>query len=317
MKKILVTGCSGFIGMHLCRGLLKRGENVFGIDNVNDYYSLTLKKARLEILKEDDNFNFLKIDLCDLDSLGSVFTEYNPEIVVNLAAQAGVKYSLVNPHAYIESNIIGFMNILECSRINDVERLVYASSSSVYGGNKNLPFSEKDRADKPLSIYSVSKKTNELMAFSYSHLYGLPTTGLRFFTVYGPWGRPDMSYYIFCDRINKGLPITVYNNGDIQRDFTYIDDVIEGAISAVYNSYKYEVFNLGNNRSENIMDLIQIIEKELGKKADINFMDCQPGDVKATYADIEYSKKMLGYNPKTKISAGIPLFVDWFKSYVS
>ncbi len=315
MKRILVTGCSGFIGMHLCKNLLDCGESILGIDNMNDYYSKGLKKERLRKIKEYDNFRFSKINLCDLESLKLAFDKFNPEIVVNLAAQAGVRYSLINPNAYIEANIMGFMNILECCRKNNINNLVYASSSSVYGANDTTPFNENDNVNKPISIYATSKRSNELMAYAYNHLYGLNTVGLRYFTVYGPWGRPDMSYYIFCEKINKGEPISIFNNGNMQRDFTYIDDIIEGTTAAIYKNYNCEIFNLGNNRCENVMDIIYLIEDTLGKKAVIDYKAIQLGDVQKTFADIEYSKLKLNYNPKTTIASGIPKFVDWYMSY--
>jgi len=315
MRKVLVTGCSGFIGMHLCERLIKLGENVLGIDNMNDYYDTSLKDARLKRLLKNDNFSFLKIDLCQTEPLKSAFNEYAPSIAVNLAAQPGVRYSLTHPEIYIESNIMGFMNVLECCRLFDIKKLVYASSSSVYGDSANIPFSESDKVDKPVSIYAASKKANELMAYAYSNLYGLSTIGLRFFTVYGPWGRPDMSYFIFCEKINNGEPISVFNNGENQRDFTYIDDIVDGTISAIYSDSACEIFNLGNNSYENVMDMIHLIEDYLGKKAIIVFADKQPGDVKKTFADINYSAHKLNYNPKTQISEGIPKFIEWYKSY--
>ena len=315
MKNVLVTGSSGFIGMHLCQHLLSRGDNVLGIDNMNDYYSEDLKNARLKILQEYDKFNFLKIDLCDADSLESVFNNYNPLVVVNLAAQAGVRYSLSNPSSYINSNIVGFMNLLECSRKHNIKSLVYASSSSVYGSNNKIPFSIYDKADNPISIYAASKKSNELMAYSYHYLFGINITGLRFFTVYGPWGRPDMAYYKFCDKIIKGESIAVYNNGNIKRDFTYIDDIIKGTVSAIDNNYSCEIFNLGNSCCEDVMNMIHLLEDHLGKKAVIEYKDMQPGDVKTTYAEIEYSREKLDYDPTTTLNEGIPQFIDWFKSY--
>tara|TARA_B100002051_G_C16734215_1_gene640168 strand:+ start:1037 stop:1999 length:963 start_codon:yes stop_codon:yes gene_type:complete len=315
MEKILVTGSSGFIGMHLCKKLLDDGYSVFGIDNMNNYYDLTIKEKRLKILLKYENFKFFEEDISDLNSIQPIFKECKPEKVVNLAAQAGVRYSLENPQAYIHSNIVGFMNILEVCREQKVKGFIYASSSSVYGGNKKIPFSIEDKVDSPISIYAASKKANELMAHSYSHLYGLNTTGLRFFTVYGPWGRPDMSYYMFCDKVLKGKLISVFNDGDIYRDFTFIDDIIDGTISAIEKNYNCEIFNLGNNVSENIMNMVHIIEKCLGKKAIIKFKDMQPGDVKKTHADIQYSKKQLDYNPITPLDEGIPKFIDWYKTY--
>ena len=317
MEKILVTGSCGFIGMHLCKYLLKNNYEVLGIDDMNDYYDPMLKMNRLEQISVHDNFSFIELNISNYDQLSNVFSNYKPDKVVNLAAQAGVRYSLENPHAYVETNISGFMNILECCRYNKVKGLIYASSSSVYGGNKQNSFSIEDRVDKPISIYAASKKANELMAHTYNHLYGLNTTGLRFFTVYGPWGRPDMAMYIFTEKIMRGQKIPVFNHGKMERDFTYIDDIIQGIVKSLEKNYEYEIFNLGNNRCENLMDMINHIEESLGEKAIIDFMDIQPGDVKKTFADIEYSKKMLNYSPKTPISVGIPLFIEWYKSYIT
>ena len=301
--------------MHLCKSLLDDGLPVFGIDNLNDYYDPNLKQARLNQLTAHENFTFSKSDIADMDALDNAFQSFKPEKVVNLAAQAGVRYSLENPHAYVQANVVGFMNILECCRYHEVQGLIYASSSSVYGENKKYPFSVDDRVDQPISIYAATKKTNELMAHTYSHLYGLNTTGLRFFTVYGPWGRPDMAMYIFAKKISAGEPIPVFNHGRMQRDFTYIDDIIQGVRSAIGKNCSCQVFNLGNNCSENLLDMIRIIEENIGKKADMDFQGMQPGDVEKTFADIDYSWKMLGYQPTTSISAGIPKFIDWFREY--
>ena len=314
-SRILVTGAAGFIGMHLCKSLLEDGFHVFGIDNFNDYYDPDLKQARLDRLSIYDNFTFSKSDISDMDVLDNVFISFKPNKVVNLAAQAGVRYSLENPHAYVQANVVGFMNILECCRHRDISGLIYASSSSVYGGNTKYPFSVDDRVDQPISIYAATKKSNELMAHTYSHLYGLNTTGLRFFTVYGPWGRPDMAMYIFASKILAGEPIPVFNHGRMQRDFTYINDIIKGVRAAMRKKYSCEVFNLGNNRSEDLLEVIQIIEENIGKKADMDMQGMQPGDVEKTFADIEYSREMLGYQPTTPISAGIPKFIDWFREY--
>ena len=314
-QKVLVTGSSGFIGMHLCKALLDEGNKVIGIDNMNSYYSRKLKEDRLEILKSYNEFDFKEGDIANHSFVDSVFADFKPKKVVNLAAQAGVRYSLENPHAYINSNIVGFMNVLEACRGHAVKGLIYASSSSVYGGNKKIPFSEKDNVDDPISIYAASKKANELMANTYSHLYGLHTTGLRFFTVYGPWGRPDMAMFIFANKMINNLSIDVYNYGDMKRDFTYIDDIISGVVSSIEKNYRCEIFNIGNSRSENLMDMIEMMEEYLGIKAQTNLIQIQPGDVQKTYADIEYSKKLLGYAPKTPISQGIPKFIDWFKEY--
>jgi len=313
--RILVTGAAGFIGMHLCKSLLEDGFLVFGIDNLNDYYDPDLKQARLVQLTTYENFTFSKSDIADMDALDNAFQSFKPNKVVNLAAQAGVRYSLENPHAYIQANVVGFMNILECCRHHEVQGLIYASSSSVYGGNTKYPFSVEDRVDQPISIYAATKKSNELMAHTYSHLYGLNTTGLRFFTVYGPWGRPDMAMYIFASKILAGEPIPVFNHGRMQRDFTYINDIIKGVRAAMRKKYSCEVFNLGNNRSEDLLEVIQIIEENIGKKADMDMQGMQPGDVEKTFADIEYSREMLGYQPTTPISAGIPKFIDWFREY--
>jgi UDP-glucuronate 4-epimerase len=316
-ERILVTGCAGFIGMHLCDSLLKDGYQVLGIDNLNSYYDVSLKYARLEKIKNYKCFNFLQLDITNGADLRKAFSDFKPDKVVNLAAQAGVRYSLENPQAYIDSNIVGFMNMLECVRHYNVKGLIYASSSSVYGKNKKSPFSVKDRADSPISIYAATKKANELMAHTYSHLYGMHTTGLRFFTVYGPWGRPDMAMYIFSDKISRCEDISVFNFGRMRRDFTYIDDIIKGIVSSIKNNYECEVFNLGNQKSEDLKEMIKLIEKSLNKNAKINYKDMQPGDVESTYADIEYSKEKLGFDPSVSISEGIPLFVKWFLSYNS
>tara|TARA_B100000519_G_scaffold76747_1_gene66219 strand:+ start:3552 stop:4505 length:954 start_codon:yes stop_codon:yes gene_type:complete len=315
MEKILITGSAGFIGMHLCKNLLEDGHQICGVDNMNDYYDPSLKEARLKILLDYTNFDFFRADISNYDDIESVFNKYNPKKVVNLAAQAGVRYSLENPHAYINSNVVGFMNILELCRKKNVKGLIYASSSSVYGGNTNIPFSVKDKVDKPISIYAASKKSNELMAYTYSHLYGLNTTGLRFFTVYGPWGRPDMAMYIFADKISKGQRVKVFNHGNMQRDFTFIDDIIIGIKKSIEKNYECEIFNLGNNNCEDLLNMITLIEDSLGLKADMDFMDIQPGDVQKTFADINHSIKMLNYNPSIKIKEGVPLFIEWFKSY--
>ena len=315
MGKILITGSSGFIGMHLSKSLLDDGYSVFGIDNMNRYYDVSLKEKRLNILYDYDNFTFNKVDISDLQDVERVFKKFKPEKVVNLAAQAGVRYSLENPHAYIQSNIVGFTNIIEACRHHKVSGLIYASSSSVYGENEKMPFSVDDRVDKPISIYAASKKSNELIAYTYNHLYGLNTTGLRFFTVYGPWSRPDMAMYIFTDKIRNGEKIPVFNYGKMQRDFTYIDDIVSGIRSSIEKNYSCEVFNLGNNCSEDLMDMIGHIQKELGKKAEIKFMDIQPGDVEKTVADIDYTREKLNFEPRTSIHEGVPKFIEWYKSY--
>jgi len=313
--KILVTGAAGFIGYHLCKRLLNDDFEILGIDNLNDYYDPNLKLARIDQLKNFKNFKFEKVDIANKDLITQSFQSFKPRKVVNLAAQAGVRYSIENPYAYMESNLIGFLNIIELCRHNDVEGLIYASSSSVYGGNKKIPFSIGDQIDKPLALYGATKQANELIAHSYSHLYGLRTTGLRYFTVYGPWGRPDMAMYIFTKKILAGKPIPVFNKGNMRRDFTYIHDIISGTHSAINKNYKYGLFNLGNNKSEKLMDMIALIEKELGKKAIIDFKPMQPGDVKESFADIGKSIKKLNYNPKTSIDEGIPKFVSWYNNY--
>ena len=314
MNKILVTGAVGFIGFHLCKSFLDDDHEVLGIDNINDYYDPHLKNARLDILNNYDNFTFKKVDIADRETLTEIFTQFKPIKVINLAAQAGVRYSIKNPYAYTDSNLVGFINIIELCRQQKVEGLIYASSSSVYGENKKIPFSIEDRVDKPISLYGATKRSNELIAYSYSHLYGLNTTGLRYFTVYGPWGRPDMAMFIFTKKILAGEKIAVFNNGDMRRDFTYIDDIISGTRAAVNKNYKCEIFNLGNHKSEQLMYMISLIEKELNKKAIIDFQPMQKGDVKESFADIKYSKKMLSFLPNTPINKGIPLFINWYKN---
>ena len=313
--KILVTGSAGFIGYHLTLSLLKDGYQVCGVDNINDYYSTKLKLNRLDRLKAINNFSFSKINICDFNSLEKIFLNFKPDKVVNLAAQAGVRYSLENPKAYINSNIDGFFNIIELCKQFNVKGLVYASSSSVYGGNEKIPFSVEDDINNPISLYAATKASNELIANSYSHLYDLNTTGLRYFTVYGPWGRPDMAMYIFTKNIMDGHPISVYNNGLMKRDFTYIDDIIAGTKSAIKKNYRCEIFNLGNNKSEELMDMIAVIEDAVDKKAKINYESIQLGDVKETFADIDKTQKMLEYFPKTNISTGIKKFIEWYMDY--
>lgn len=315
MNKILITGSAGFIGFHLSKSLLDDGYEVCGIDNLNDYYDPLLKNSRLKILDRYSNFSFNEIDICDNEKLKNVFDTFCPEKVVNLAAQAGVRYSIENPYAYLNSNLVGFINIIEMCRHKQVKGLIYASSSSVYGGNKKIPFSVEDRVDNPISLYAATKKSNELIANSYSHLYGLSTTGLRYFTVYGPWGRPDMAMYIFTKKIMNKEPIPVFNNGDMKRDFTFIDDIISGTRAAIDKNYQCEVFNLGNNSTEKLMDMINIIENELNEKAVIDFKEMQPGDVKQSYADIDKSKEKLNYIPKVSINEGIPKFISWYTNY--
>lgn len=331
--KILVTGAAGFIGFHLSRKLLERGEEVVGIDNLNDYYSVELKEARLAELSPHESFRFEKIDLVDQTVMSELFQEEKFDVVVNLAAQAGVRYSLTNPHSYISSNIVGFLNVLEGCRHNNVKHLVYASSSSVYGSNTQMPFSVSDNVDHPVSLYAASKKSNELMAHSYSHLYGLPTTGLRFFTVYGPWGRPDMALFLFTKAILEGKPIDVFNHGKMLRDFTYIDDIVSGVCGVIDNpatpdstwngdepnpatsKAPYKIHNIGNHQSVELLTMIETLEKELGKTAEKNLLELQPGDVPATYADIDALQQATGYTPSTSIDVGIERFVEWYRDY--
>lgn len=315
VDRILVTGAAGFIGFHLSKSLLDDGFEVLGIDNLNDYYDPNLKLARLEQLNPYKNFTFDKIDISDRKSLTKAFTDFKPKKVVNLAAQAGVRYSIENPYAYMNSNLVGFLNIIELCRHNNVKGLIYASSSSVYGGNTKIPFSAEDRVDNPISLYAASKKSNELIANAYSHLYGLHTTGLRYFTVYGPWGRPDMAMFIFTNKILVGEPIPVFNNGNMKRDFTYIDDIICGTRAAIDKNYKCEVFNLGNHKSEQLMDVVGLIERNLGKKAEINFLPIQPGDAPESFADINKSVEMLHFKPTTNVDVGINRFIDWYKEF--
>ena len=314
-QKILVTGAAGFIGFHLCKSLLDDDYEILGIDNLNDYYDPNLKLARLDQLKPYGNFTFEKVDIADRDSLTQSFQSFNPNKVVNLAAQAGVRYSIENPYAYMNFNLVGFLNIIELCRHNKVEGLIYASSSSVYGGNTKIPFSEGDRVDNPISLYAATKKANELIANTYSHLYDLHTTGLRYFTVYGPWGRPDMAMFLFTDKILHDKPIQVFNHGNMKRDFTYIDDIISGTRSAINKKYKCEVFNLGNHRSEQLMDVVHLIEENLGKKAEIDFQPMQPGDVPESFADIDKSVEILGYKPTTNVDIGVRNFLQWYNNY--
>jgi len=331
--KILVTGTAGFIGNTLALRLLARGDEVIGIDNLNDYYDVNLKHARLARVKDHKNFTDVRINIEDRAAMEATFKKYQPQKVVNLAAQAGVRYSLENPHAYIESNILGFTNILEGCRHNGVEHLVYASSSSVYGSNTHMPFSVHHNVDHPVSLYAATKKANELMAHTYAHLYRLPTTGLRFFTVYGPWGRPDMALFMFTKNILAGKPIDVFNHGKHKRDFTYIDDIVEGVIRTLDNvaqpnpawssddpdsatsNAPYRLYNIGNNQPVELMKYIETLENCLGKKAQYNFLPLQPGDVPATYADIEALEKDVGYKPATTIESGIQRFVDWYRGF--
>ena len=331
--KILLTGAAGFIGMTTALRLLARGDEVIGLDNLNDYYDVTLKENRLSRLTPHAKFRFVKMDVADRHGMAQLFAVEKFDRVIHLAAQAGVRYSLKNPHAYIDSNIVGFVNILEGCRHSAVQHLVYASSSSVYGGNTKMPFSEHDSVDHPASLYAATKKANELMAHTYSHLYGLPTTGLRFFTVYGPWGRPDMALFLFTKAILDGRPIDVFNYGQMQRDFTFVDDIVEGVVrvvdrtaepNLVYNpatadpatsNGPYRVFNIGNNNPVPLLDFIACIEAALGKKAEKNLLPLQDGDVPATYADTRALNEWVGFVPATSIEQGIGRFVDWYRGY--
>lgn len=331
--KILVTGAAGFIGSHACLRLLDRGEDVLGLDDLNDYYDVSLKQARLARLTRYPNFRFFQMDVADRPAMADLFAKEQPRRVLHLAAQAGVRYSLKNPHAYIDSNLVGFTNILEGCRHHAVEHLAYASSSSVYGGNSKLPFSEHDNIDHPVSLYAASKKANELMAHTYSHLFALPTTGLRFFTVYGPWGRPDMALFLFTKSILAKRPIDVFNNGQMIRDFTYIDDIVEGVIrvldkpataNAGYrsetpdpatSSAPYRVFNIGNNQPVQLMEYIAALEQALGVTAEKNFLPMQPGDVPATYANTDELDAWVGFKPNTPVRSGVARFVDWYREF--
>jgi UDP-glucuronate 4-epimerase len=331
--KILITGAAGFIGFHLCKHLLESGKSVMGIDNLNTYYDVNLKKSRLSILQSYKNFKFKQLDIANRDAMESVFKSDSFDRVVNLAAQAGVRYSLENPHAYIDANISGFTNILEGCRHFNVPHLIFASSSSVYGLNTLMPFSVHHNVDHPVSLYAATKKANELMAHTYSYLYGLPTTGLRFFTVYGPWGRPDMALFLFTRAILADKPIKVFNHGNLERDFTYIDDIVEGIVSIMdripsgnphWNSDKpdpgtsivaYRLYNIGNNNPVALMEFIDTIENVLGKKAKKEFLPMQPGDVPSTFADIEDLVSDIGFKPNTPIKAGIQKFVEWYIQY--
>lgn len=320
--KYLVTGAAGFIGYHLSKRLLEAGATVIGYDNMNDYYDVALKEHRLSFLNPFDKFTFIKGDLADKEALEAVFVQYKPDVVVNLAAQAGVRYSIENPDAYIQSNLVGFANILECCRHHDTKHLVYASSSSVYGGNEKIPFSTSDQVDRPVSLYAATKKSNELMAYSYSKLYGMKTTGLRFFTVYGPMGRPDMAAYKFALKIMKDEPIQIYNNGDMQRDFTYVDDIVTGVANILCNPPKadslgacYKIYNIGNHSPENLMDFVTTLEKALGKEAKKEFLPMQAGDVQRTFADVEDLMRDFDFKPDTSIEEGLGAFAKWFLKY--
>ena len=339
--RILVTGCAGFIGYHLTQKLIENGHNVMGIDNLNDYYDVRLKLDRLKELGIDsDNalhqnkavasdsfksFKFVRMSIEDRENLPQLFSHNHFDVVCNLAAQAGVRYSLENPEAYVDSNIVGFLNILECCKNHKIEHLVYASSSSVYGMNKKIPFTTTDSVDHPISLYAASKKSNELMAHTYSHLYGIRTTGLRFFTVYGPWGRPDMAMFLFTDAILKHKPIKVFNHGKLERDFTYIDDIVQGITqivenrhTAAYNSDNlYHLYNIGNSKSVKLLDFIEAIEDDIGLKASKEMMPMQPGDVEKTWADVSGLERDYNYRPNTPIKSGIQKFITWYKTYYS
>ena len=334
MAKIMVTGIAGFIGFHLGKRLLERGDEVVGLDNLNPYYDVPLKEARLALLLDQrPKIRFRKLDLADREGVAQVFDDERPDIVVNLAAQAGVRYSLQNPHVYVDSNLVGFANILEGCRHWSVRHLVFASSSSVYGANTKVPFSVHDNADHPVSLYAATKKANELMAHSYAHLYGLPTTGLRFFTVYGPWGRPDMAYFKFTKAILEGRPIDVYNYGEMSRDFAYVDDIVEGIVRVMgkppmpdrgwsgdcpdpgSSHAPYRIYNIGNNSPVGLLRLIEVLEDCLGRKADKNLLPLQPGDVLATYADVDDLIRDVGFKPETSIEDGVERFVRWYTSY--
>lgn len=313
--KVLVTGAAGFIGFHLSRRLLDRGDEVVGIDNLNDYYPVVLKEARLAELSPYEKFRFIRMDISDREALPALFGAEKFDCVVNLAAQAGVRYSIENPWAYVDSNLVGFVNILECCRHFPVGHLVYASSSSVYGGNEKTPFSEEDKVDSPVSLYAATKKADELMAACYSKLYGIPATGLRFFTVYGPWGRPDMSPVLFASAIMEGRPIKVFNNGDMMRDFTYIDDIIEGVVRVMDKAPSgSEVYNIGCSRPVRLMDFISEIETACGRPVEKIMMPMQPGDVYQTYADTSKLERDFGYRPGVTLHEGISKFIDWYKS---
>jgi UDP-glucuronate 4-epimerase len=331
--RVLVTGAAGFIGMHLSQRLLARGDSVVGVDNLNDYYDPQLKRDRLARLTPNPQFRFEQLDIADRDGMAALFEREGFDVVVNLAAQAGVRYSLVNPHAYIDANIVGFTNILEGCRHHKVKHLVYASSSSVYGGNQKMPFSEHEGVDHPISLYAATKKANELMAHTYSHLYGLPTTGLRFFTVYGPWGRPDMALFLFTKAMIEGKPIEVFNEGRMQRDFTYVDDIVEGVMRVIDRPATpdprfdpkhpdparswapFRVFNIGNQGPVELMAFIGAIEKALGVEADKRMRPMQPGDVPATYADVSELTEWTDFKPGTPIDSGVARFVEWYRSY--
>jgi UDP-glucuronate 4-epimerase len=331
--KVLITGSAGFIGSALALQLLQRGDEVIGIDNLNDYYDVSLKQARLQRTTDFDGYTDVRLDMEDREGVAEVFRKHQPQRVVNLAAQAGVRYSLINPHAYVDTNLVGFTNILEGCRHNDVEHLVYASSSSVYGANTSMPFSVHDNVDHPVSLYAASKKANELMAHTYSHLYQLPTTGLRFFTVYGPWGRPDMALFLFTKNILAGKPIDVFNYGNHRRDFTYIDDIVEGVVRVIdsvatpnpewsgdapdsaSSKGPYRLYNIGNNQPVELMHYIEVLENCLGRKSEKNLLPLQPGDVPDTYADVSDLVRDVGYKPDMSVEQGVANFVAWYRDF--
>ncbi len=331
--KVLITGAAGFIGMHVAERLLARGDEVVGIDNLNDYYDVSLKQARLARLTPHKNFRHVHLDIADRPGMAALFAAERPDAVINLAAQAGVRYSLINPHAYVDTNLVGFVNVLEGCRHNGIKHLVFASSSSVYGGNTRMPFSEHDNVDHPVSLYAASKKANELMAHTYSHLYGLPTTGLRFFTVYGPWGRPDMALFLFTKAILEGRPIDVFNHGKMVRDFTYIDDIAEGVVRVLDRPpaanpdfdkgspdpatswAPWRVFNIGNHQPVELMAYVEALERALGLSAEKNFLPMQDGDVPATYADTADFQALTGFAPATLVTDGVSRFVEWYRKY--
>ncbi|MES1203546.1 MAG: NAD-dependent epimerase [Pseudomonadota bacterium] len=330
---MLLTGAAGFIGFHTASRLLAEGRRVFGVDNLNDYYDPALKQARLDVLSKQSGFEFARLDIADNEAMAALFARVRPRRVINLAAQAGVRYSLVNPHAYTNANVTGFLNILEGCRAVDVEHLVYASTSSVFGANTKLPFSTAQAADHPITLYAATKRANELMAHAYASLFKFPTTGLRFFTVYGPWGRPDMSLFLFTKAILAGEPIPLFNGGDMRRDFTYVDDIVDGVVRVLdhpaapdpnwtgddpapdSSSAPWRIFNIGNNRSVELMHAVHLLEDALGKKAQIEALPMQQGDVRATYADIAPLRALAGFEPRTPIEEGIPRFVAWYRSF--
>jgi UDP-glucuronate 4-epimerase len=331
--KVLVTGAAGFIGFHVCQKLLDRGDRIIGLDNLSDYYDVTLKKDRLALLHENPAFSFHKLDVADRQGMTQLFAEQEFDGVVHLAAQAGVRYSIKNPYAYVDSNLVGFVNVLEGCRHSRVKHLVFASSSSIYGANTKIPFAVQDNVDHPISLYAATKKANELMAHTYSHLYSLPTTGLRFFTVYGPWGRPDMALFLFTKAILEGRPIDVFNQGKMKRDFTYIDDIVEGVVRVLdkipepnsqwsgsnpdpsSSKAPYKIYNIGNNQPVELLHFIEVLEKYLDTKAEKNMLPLQPGDVPITYADVDDLARDVGFRPSTPIEVGIKHFVTWYRSY--